>query len=295
MIRESAAAWCEAPLPEPAWQEQLIAGPSADQELRIYVVNAGQPGDAKPAILHMHGGGFVIGSGRSDIRMLQEIAGSLDCVIVSVDYRLAPEALWQDALEDNYAGLKWLYAGADRLGADRTRIAVLGGSAGGGHAAMLAIAARDRGETPIAYQALISPMLDDRTGSMFQRPPCQGALVWTPEHNRFGWSSLLGSPAGADEAPYGAVPSRIDDLRGLPPAFIGVGSIDLFVGENVEYARKLIDAGIPVTLNVVPGAFHGFDQIPNTRVGAQFRAALINALDCSIGASSRAQPANQPG
>jgi acetyl esterase/lipase len=278
MIRKGAAAISAPVLPEPAWAEQMIPGPAGAPEVRIYVVNAGQPGEAKPAILHMHGGGFVIGSGRSDIRTLQEIAAALDCVIVSVDYRLAPETRFAGSLEDNYAGLKWLHANAGKLGVDGTRIAVMGGSAGGGHAAMLAIAARDRGEIPLAYQALIFPALDDRTGSTRQKPPYQGALQWTPEHNRFGWSSLLGVPAGAADVPAGAVPARVENLQGLPPAFIGVGSIDLFVDEDVDYARRLADAGIAVTLDVVPGAFHGFDGIQGTRVGAQFRAALIDAL-----------------
>src|SRR5207302_7809118 len=153
---------------------------------------------------------------------------------------------------------------AAELGVDRSRIAVMGESAGGGHAAMLAIAARDRGEIPLAYQALIYPMLDDRTGSSRKTPPYQGAVIWTPQKNRFGWSSLLGAPAGSAQAPYGAVPARVENLRGLPPAYIGVGSIDLFIDEDVEYARRLIDAGVLVTLNVVPGGFHGFDGVPGT-------------------------------
>jgi acetyl esterase/lipase len=260
ILRESAAAWSIPALPQPVWREQMIPGPVNSPEVRLYVVNAGGSEDSKPAILHMHGGGFVIGSAVGDIYMLQEIAAALDCVIVSVDYRLAPETSFPGSLEDNYVGLKWLYANASELGVDLTRIEVMGGSAGGGHAAMLAIAARNRGEVPLVYQALISPMLDDRTGSICQKPPQQGALVWTPEHNRFGWSALLGISAGAAEVPDGAVPSRVENLQGLPPAFIGVGSIDLFVDENIEYARRLIEAGIPVTLNVVPGGFHGFDH-----------------------------------
>lgn len=282
LIRKGAASIPAPVLPQPVWSERMIAGPANAPEVRIYVVNAGRSGDAKPAILHMHGGGFVIGVARSDIGTLQGIATALDCVIVTVDYRLGPETRFPGSLEDNYAGLKWLYANAAALGVDRTRIAVMGGSAGGGHAAMLAIAARDRGEIPLAYQALICPALDDRTGSTHQKPPYQGALGWTPEHNRFAWSALLGVPAGSAHVPYGAVPARLRDLRGLPPAFIGVGSIDLFVDEDIDYARRLADAGIAVTMNVVPGAFHGFDGIPGTLIGARFRMALIDALRAAL-------------
>jgi acetyl esterase/lipase len=286
MIRKGAAARPAQPQAQPGWSVRMVPGPAYSPQVRVYVINAGAPGAGRPAILHMHGGGFVIGAARDDLRSLQEIASALDCVIVSVDYRLAPETRFPGSLEDNYSGLKWLYTNAEQLGADRSRIAVMGASAGGGHAAMLAIAARDRGEIPLAYQALIFPMLDDRTGSTRQKPPYQGALVWTPEHNRFGWSSLLGVPAGSLRAPYGAVPARIDNLKGLPPAFIGVGSIDLFVDEDIEYARRLIDAGTPVTLDVVPGAFHGFDRLSDAPVVARFRTAMLAAIAQGLKATS---------
>lgn len=144
---------------------------------------------------------------------------------------------------------------------------------------MLAIAARDRGEVPIAFQLLIYPMLDDRTGSSRQVPPYIGAYVWGPASNRFGWSSLLGVPAGSRTVSAGAVPARVANLAGLPPAFIGVGSIDLFVAEDLEYARRLIDSGVPTELCVVPGAYHGFDIFaPEASVSKAFRASWSAAL-----------------
>jgi acetyl esterase/lipase len=267
------------------WSEQMIPGPAGAPQVRVYLINARKDGPARPALLHMHGGGFVFGAAASGIRSLLEMARALDCLIVSVDYRLAPETRFPGSLEDNYAGLKWLYANAARLGVDRSRIAVIGESAGGGHAAMLAIAARDRGEIPLAYQALIYPMLDDRTGSTRKTPPYQGALIWTPAENRYGWSALLGVPAGSARVPYGSAPARVENLRGLPPAFIGVGSIDLFVDEDIEYARRLIDVGVPVELNVVPGAFHGFDVIADVEIAKLFRAALIRALSRALKAT----------
>jgi acetyl esterase/lipase len=270
------------PQTEPAWAEQTIPGSPGSPPVRVYVINAGTAGPARPAILHMHGGGFIAGEARAAIRGLQALALALDCVIVTVDYRLAPETRFPGALEDNYAGLRWLYRKAPELGVDRGRIAVMGESAGGGHAAMLAIAARDRGEISLAYQALIYPMLDDRTGSTRKPPPYIGAVVWTPQDNRFGWTSLLGVPAGSPRVPYGAVPARTPDLRGLPAAFIGVGSIDLFVDEDIDYARRLIDAGVPAELYVAPGAFHGFDAVANTAIARQFRAALLSALSQAL-------------
>ena len=247
--------------------------------MHVYVINAGDAsGGPRAAIVHIHGGGFITGDAKSAIRSLQETALALNCVIVTVDYRLAPETRFPGSLEDNYAALKWLYANASELGVDRNRIAVMGESAGGGHAAMLAIAARDRGEVPLIYQALIYPMLDDRTGSTRKMPPYMGMVIWSADDNRYGWTSLLGVPAGSRKVPYGSVPARVENLNGLPPAFIGVGSIDLFADEDVEYARRLLNAGISTELHVVPGAFHAFDIMPGGRVSSQFRDALMNAL-----------------
>jgi len=262
-------------LATPTVVERVIPGPKGAPNVRVYVINAG-PGE-KPGLLHIHGGGFVTGEAKNDLRTLQEIALAVDGVIVSVDYRLAPETRFPGALEDNYAGLKWLYANAAALGVDRRRIAVMGESAGGGHAAMLAIAARDRGEVPIMFQVLIYPMLDDRTGSTRPAPPQVGQILWRAADNRFGWTSLLGVPAGSAHVPDGSVPARLENFNGLPPAFIAVGSIDLFVDEDIEYARRLVDAGIPAELHVYPGCFHGFNGMP-TDITRQFNEARRAAL-----------------
>lgn len=266
------------PLAQPAWTERVIPGPRGVPNLRVVVINAKASGEPRPAILHTHGGGFFAGTTRSSLRLLQEIALALDCVIVSVEYRLAPETSYQGSVEDNYTGLKWLYQNAAEIGGDPKRIAVLGESAGGGHAALLAIAARDRGEIPLAYQALIYPMLDDRTGSVTMPPPHIGAILWTPASNRFGWTSFLGVEAGSRRVPAAAVPARIASLKGLPPTFIAVGSIDLFVDEDIAYARRLVESGVPTELHVIPGAFHGFDVVPTRTLGAKFKATLIDAL-----------------
>ena len=266
------------PLPEVPWSERTIAGAQGGPEIKIYVINA-KPGTARAGILHTHGGGYVLGSAKGEIGRLQEIAKALDCAIVTVEYRLAPETRYAGSIEDNYAGLRWLHDHVEELGVDRARLAVFGESAGGGHAALLAIAARDRGEVPLAFQCLVYPMLDDRTGTTREVPEPVGTLLWTAPSNRFGWRSFLGEEPGGPNVPASAVPARVANLGGLPSTFIGVGSIDLFVEEDMDYARRLIGAGVATELLVVPGAFHGFDLIAeDTSVAQRFTAAKLDAL-----------------
>jgi acetyl esterase/lipase len=269
-------------LPQIPIQQKSIAV-SGGPEVVIYIVNA-RSGASRPGILHLHGGGYIRGSAVSGLRGVQEIADALDCAIVTVEYRLAPETRFAGSVEENYAGLKWLHAHAAELGVDPARLGVMGGSAGGGHAALLAITARDRGEVPLRFQTLIYPMLDDRTGTTRQPAPHAGRLVWTAASNHFGWQCFLGVAPGGANVPTRAVPARTRDLKGLPAAFIGVGTIDLFVDEDIEYAKRLIDAGVPVDLIVVPGAFHGFDsRARDTSVAKHFTAAMIDATRRGLG------------
>lgn len=266
-------------------ERRAIPGKAGSPEIVVYLIN-GEAGKRRAGILHTHGGGFVSGSAEAAIRDMQDLCKALDCTAVSVEYRLAPETTWQGSTEDNYAALKWLHVHADELGVDPARIAVYGESAGGGHAALLAIMARDRGEVPVAFQCLVYPMLDDRTGSTTPVPPHVGSIIWTPADNRFGWESFLGRKPGGKSVPAAAVPARTVNLAGLPPAFIGVGSIDLFHDEDVQYARRLNDAGVPSELIVIPGAFHGFDILPPpTRVATWFNAAKVEALRRGLGIS----------
>ncbi|WP_083942918.1 alpha/beta hydrolase [Sphingomonas soli] len=258
--------------------EQMIPGAKGAPNVKLFVINA-KAGTSRPGILHTHGGGFILGTAATDVRRLQEMARELDCVIVSVEYRLAPETDYTGSIEDNYAGLSWMYRNAAGLGLDRSRIAVTGESAGGGHAALLAITARDRGEIPILFQALVYPMLDDRTGGVVQVPPHIATVGWSASENQYGWQAFLRQKPGTDAVPARAVPARTKDLAGLPPAFIEVGGIDLFASEDIEYARRLNDAGVPTELLVIPGAFHGFDQLaPESPQARQFTGAKIEAL-----------------
>jgi acetyl esterase/lipase len=271
-----------APAPQPAFRRIPGAGDAPDVRLMVIDGTGGREG--RPAYVYMHGGGFVAGSLEGSTLMLQAVSAACRCLVVSVDYRLAPETPFPGALEDNFAALRWVYDNAASLGVDRARIAIGGGSAGGGHAAMLALAARRRGEVPICHQHLIYPMLDDRTGSSREPSEHVGRYIWTSQANRFGWGALLGHPPGGATAAEGAVPAREEDLRGLPPTFIGVGGLDLFIDENIEYAQRLIAAGVRTELLVAPGAFHGFDVFaPQAGVSVRFRAASLAALSRGLG------------
>jgi acetyl esterase/lipase len=268
------------PLPAPAPQpvERHVPGSPGAPQVRLWVVDPAPSEKDKPVLLHMHGGGFMM-TDPMWLPRLQGIATDCHCVVVSVDYRLAPETRYPGSLEDNYAALKWVHAHAAELGIDRAKIAVGGESAGGTHAASLAIHARERNEVPIIFQLLIYPALDDRTGSTRPAPPAIGHFMWTASANRFAWSSLLGVPAGSSKVPVAAVPARVASVAGLPPAWIGVGSIDLFVEEDMEYARRLVHAGVATELLVVRGAFHGFDLLaPDAEASKQFSASWKSAL-----------------
>jgi acetyl esterase/lipase len=266
------------PLPAPQPVERMIPGPAGAPDVHITIVDPSPDTKNKPVFFHTHGGGYIAKNGAL-LPFIQHIATECKCLVVSVDYRLAPETKFPGSLLDNYAALQWVYGHADELGIDRKRIAVGGESAGGGQAAALAIYARDKGEIPLLYQLLIYPMLDDRTGSTRSVPPYIGHFVWNATSNRFGWTSLLGVPAGSAKVPAGAVPARVANLEGLPPAFIGVGSIDLFVDEDIEYARRLIDSGIATDLLVIPGAYHGFDLLaPDAGPSRHFTESWMSAL-----------------
>lgn len=246
-------------------------------EVAIYTPRK-RSSDVLPCIFHMHGGGYVVGSAAASDATLRPKSAALDCVIVSVEYRLAPETPFPGAIEDCYAALSWLFANASELGVDARRIGVMGESAGGGLAASLALLARDRGELPLAFQHLVYPMLDDRTCTRPQPHLYTGEFLWTAEKNAFGWSCLLGTdPGGEDVSPYAAA-ARATDLSGLPPTFICTGALDLFLEEDLEYARRLTHVGVPVELHVYPGAYHAFDIDPNAEVAINARRDRISAL-----------------
>lgn len=230
-----------------------------------------------PCIYHIHGGGYVSGSAGILEFIHRPLAKELGCVIVSVDYRLAPETRFPGNIEDCYAGLAWTHAHAADLNVDRGRMGVMGESAGGGLAAALALLARDRGEIPLAFQLLTYPALDDRTCTR-EPHPVAGEFLWTRHNNRYGWRALLGQEPGDDGASPYAAPARAEDLSSLPPTFLMTGALDLFVDECLEFARRLNAAGVPVEFHLYPGAFHAFDAWPAARVSEQARRDRVAAL-----------------
>lgn len=249
---------------------------SVDTDVSVHIFRPASARPRTPALLWIHGGGMVLGDAAQDSRFCRRIAEQLDIVVVSVEYRLAPEHPFPTPLEDCYAALRWLARQAD---IDPARIAVGGASAGGGLAAALALLAKERGEIRPVLQLLSYPMLDDRTTTRTDIDP-RRLRLWSPYSNRFGWRAYLG-PATADgNVPPLAAPARYDDLSGLPPAWIGVGTNDLFHDEDVTYARRLQQAGVDCTLHVVPGAYHNFDSIePRTGLSQAFVEAQTTALD----------------
>lgn len=241
----------------------------------VMIVAPGKAGRGRGGILHIHGGGMVVGSPQIALAGLRRQVAALDCVAVSVDYRLAPEHPFPAAIDDCHDALRWMASAADALGVDPARIGVSGESAGGGLAAALALVARDRGGPALAFQNLLYPMLDDRPEADAGNP-VTGEFVWTRETNRFGWSCLLGADPG-QVSPY-AAPARATDLAGLPPAWIAVGALDLLLDEDVDYAMRLTRAGVAAELVVYPGAFHGFDFAADAAVTHRAHAQRLDAL-----------------
>jgi acetyl esterase/lipase len=275
------------PRPEPGldlevW-EARAPGRDGAPDVRMVVTAPKARGRDHPGILHVHGGGFVMGSADMTAETDAAYARQLGAVVVSVDYRLAPETPHPGPVEDCYAGLAWLRGQARDLGVDAGRIAVTGESAGGGLAAALVLLARERGEIPIAFQHLVFPMLDDRTVTHPDPSPYLGQFVWTPQSNRFGWTSLIGGPpGGADVSPFCA-PARARDLAGLPPTFMICGALDLFLEEDLDYGRRLMRAGVPTELHVYPGAPHGFMFVPDAEVTRTFARDSMAALSRALG------------
>lgn len=235
-----------------------------------------------PALLWVHGGGMITGSPEQDDRTNIAFVRTLGISVAAVRYRLSPDVIAPAAVEDAYAGLLALAARASELRIDPSRIAVGGASAGGGIAAGTVLLAHDRGEVAPAFQLLVYPMLDDRTVTRTDIDT-SGVRVWSPGSNRFGWASYLGqAPGGPGISPY-AAPARRSDLSGLPPTWIGVGTLDLFRDEDTDYARRLLEAGVPCEFVTIPGAFHGFDALyPRTEVSKEFWRRQARALRAGL-------------
>ena len=261
-------------------REEIHAQGGAGPAVRALLYRPSDTAASGAGYLHIHGGGYVLGTPEASDPVNLEICARLGVVVLSVDYRLAPEHPIPAPLDDCYTGLAWLHAQAPALGVDRDRIGIGGESAGGGLAAALAIKARDAGAYAICHQHLTYPMLDDRTGTPEQPgDPLVGEFLWTRASNQYGWRSYLGdAPAQAPQ-----VPSRVEDFAGLPATWMATAALDLFRDENIEYAFRLMQAGVRTELISYPAACHGFQMVPGTELGARYARDHLDALARGLG------------
>ncbi|MER7506285.1 alpha/beta hydrolase [Nonomuraea pusilla] len=275
------ALMAEAPPPDSrvAVENRLVPGPEGQPDVRVRLYRPADAAPGAPGLYWIHGGGMIFGAPEADDALMVEYAERLGAVVVSVDYRLAPEHPHPAPVEDCYAGLAWTAKNAAELGIDPARLALGGMSAGGGLAAATALLARDRGGPALVLQLLVCPMLDDRNTTPSSHAFAE-AIVWDRSANLFGWRALLGDAAGGgDVSPY-AAPARASDLTGLPPAFVDVGELEVFRDECVDYALRLAQAGVSTELHLYPGAFHGSDMfVPEAALSRRSREARLAALE----------------
>jgi acetyl esterase/lipase len=263
--------------------EEVVPG---DPPVRVRIYRAHGTTEPAPAVLNIHGGGYVLGSCDMDEAMFDDWCPRFGIVGVSVEYRLAPEHPYPAPLDDCYAALRWTCEHADELGIDSKRIGVRGISAGGGLAAALALLARDRSELPLAFQLLDCPMIDDRQTT--QSIKLDGLYVWSRESNEFGWRSYLGDLYGSGQVPIYAAAARAADLTDLPSAFVSVGAIDGFRDEDVDYAIRLNQAGVPCELHVYPGLPHGYHLVADAPMCRRARRDTDEWLAAQISLSTDA-------
>ena len=236
---------------------------------RVRVHRPAADAEARPALVWIHGGGYILNSDLADEDRLDRWVEEHNCVVASVDYRLAPEHPYPAALDDCYAGLRWLSGHAAEIGVDVRRIVLAGLSAGGGLAAASALMARDRGDVGIAALLLVYPMLEDRDLGYPSR--MIESNVWGPQANQFGWRCYLGSKAGQEEVPVYAAPGRVSELTGLPPTFIGIAGQDVLRDEDLSFADRLVRSGVRTEVHLYSGAPHGFERsAPRANVSRRF-------------------------
>ena len=269
-----------------AHEDLQVPGPAGAPEVRVRLYRPAELAGPLPALYYIHGGGMVIGAIETEDAIVRSHCLEIGCAAVSVDYRLAPENPHPAPVEDCYAGLAWTAENAERLDIDPARIALYGGSAGGGLAAATALLARDRGGPALAYQMLLYPMLDDRCHSHSGRE-IEDIGVFDGWASREGFQALLGERWGTDSIEHHAAPARCPDLTGLPPAWIDVGELDALRDEGVDYAQRLMQAGVATDLHVTPGCFHASEVfVPEAASSRRIVAARIEALRRALGVAA---------
>lgn len=267
-------------LPQCPLEPQVRVAPGLDGAPEVPVLVFDPPGrTSEAAIYHIHGGGMVVGQASGSNLSNAALALTLGVLVVSVEYRLSPENAFPAPQLDCLAGYDWLLANAAELGVNPSAIAIFGESAGGGLTASLALMARDLDRQAPCAQLLTYPMLDYRTGSEeYPALPNTGEFVWTSAHNRYGWGALKGSYGADDERIGWFSPAHAANLAGLPPTWMAVGALDLFLAEDLDYAKRLVGAGVPVEAHVYPGCIHGFNMVPGARMADAYSRDLAAAL-----------------
>lgn len=271
-------------IPGVTTRDVQVPGEDGDPDVLVRIYRPSEGGHSGGALSYIHGGGMVLMSVDDTDFLCKQIVRDVGCLVASVDYRLAPEHPYPAALHDSYAALRWLADHADELGIERDRIAIGGSSAGAGLAAGVALLARDRGEVPLCLQWLVYPMIDDRDRTLSTHEITDPS-VWNRTSNQRAWQAYLGDLAGGD-VPLYAAPARatVDDIRGLPPAYIDVGELDAFRDEDIEYAQRLLQAGVATELHVTPGAFHASEVYnPAADTSRRIVEARIGALRRALG------------
>ena len=269
------------PIPAAKLPEGMTVQVHALDAIAVRVIGKPSEGEARPVILWIHGGGYVIGAAKQDDMICARLAKRLDAIVVSIDYRLAPEHPFPTPLEDCFAAYEFVQREAALLGVDPARLVIAGQSAGGGLAAALTLLVHDRQRPPPKLQLLIYPMLDDRT--VLRSVDDGPHRLWDSSSNRLGWTCYLGREPGSADVSDHAAPARRSDASGLPPTWIGVGTCDLFHDEDLAYAERLRAAGVPVTLEVVEGAFHAFDVlVPKAEVSRRFFDSQVHAIEAAL-------------
>ncbi|MFT4123620.1 MAG: alpha/beta hydrolase [Microbacteriaceae bacterium] len=268
------------------FEDRTIPGPDGAPELAITILRPQGLAGGVPVLYNIHGGGMIVGTKEMDTGRLVELVEALGVVAVNVEYRLAPEHPYPAGAEDVYAGFLWVAANAASLGGDPDRIVVMGGSAGGGFSAIVALLQRDRRGPALAGQLLLCPMIDNTSSTVSARQYADPALAaWPLENNQLAWRMVLGDQlAHSPDAPAHGAPSRAADLSGLAPAFIEVGSAEMFRDEDVEYASRIWAAGGDCELHVWAGGFHGFDMVAgDAEITRAAKAARTSWLKRKLG------------
>lgn len=256
---------------------RFITGSEGAPDVRIRIYKPIIKDKVLPGLLWIHGGGYVLGTPEMNDDLCQRYVTEANCVVVSVDYRLAPENPYPAAIEDCYAALKWFSEHAEEFGVDSSRLAIAGASAGGGLTAALSLLARDRQGPPIVFQMPLYPMIDDRNNTR-SSSEITDERVWNRDSNMKGWAMYLGPNQEEDVSPY-AAPARATDFSGLPPTYTCIGDLDPFRDETIDYIVRLRQSGVPVEFHLYPGCFHGFEVlVPQAEISQRATREYVQAL-----------------